>query len=119
MQEHETASPGAGIEASLDRIHDLIRAGDLAGLAEAAAELESRIASVEQGAAGVSPAELERIRLKSARNAACLEAAARGIRAARRRVAEVRAAASGAGAYDAQGQRVDGSADALRLARRF
>lgn len=110
----------AELSRSLDWMHDLLRRGDLAALPDAAATMESDLAALAvPGKAPPPETELAELRRKLERNAACLLGAARGIRAARRRIAEVRAAATGLGAYDASGQRVSGAVEAPRLARRF
>lgn len=103
----------------LDRIHLLLRDGQLAEVAAATAELEGDLAIFRAAAGRLAAGDLEMLRRKSERNAACLQGAARGIRAAHRRLAEVRKAATGHAAYDVNGQRVEGPAGNPRLARRF
>lgn len=51
-------------------------------------------------------AELAEVRLRAQRNAALLEAATAGFRAARRRVADIRAARAGLATYDDKGARL-------------
>jgi len=110
----------ARLDRSLDRVHEILRRGNLTALPEAAAAIEAEIASLA-ATSGPAPraADLAALRRKLARNALCLEGAARGIRAARRRIAEVRGAASGLAAYDAAGRRIPGDARPASLARRF
>lgn len=112
-------TPAVRLGRSLDRLHDLMRRGDLGALPDAAAGMEADLAALSR--AGVAPptaSDLAVIRRKLERNAACLQAAARGIRAARRRIAEVRGAASGLGTYDAAGRRAGGPGLPAALVRR-
>jgi orotidine-5'-phosphate decarboxylase len=110
----------ARLDRDLDRVLEILRRGDLAALPEEVAAIEAELASLASRVAPMpSAAELDALRRKLARNALCLEGAARGIRAARRRIAEVRGAASGHAAYDASGRRVQVAARPASLARRF
>jgi hypothetical protein len=93
--------------------------GNLSDLKAALSDLEAEIGSDEISGAPVTEVSLAGLRRKAERNAACLKGAARGLRSARRRIAEVRAAATGLGAYDAQGQRLDAITAAARINRRF
>jgi hypothetical protein len=87
----------------LDRIHDALRAADYAALSALEQSLLQEIARP----AALSAADLQLIRHRAERNAACLVAAQRGIRAARRRLAEIRGAASGLVTYDRAGKRAE------------
>jgi hypothetical protein len=107
------------LEGSLDRIYALLRDGNLAELRSALAHLEADLGSAHVPGAPVSEMALAGLRRKAERNAACLKGSARGLRSARRRIAEVRAAATGLGAYDAQGQRLDEATTTARINRRF
>lgn len=112
------------LDHSLDHIFGLLREGNLAGLKDALTDLESQLAdsrSAEAAGSGapVTVDALAGLRRKAERNAACLKGTARGLRAARRRIAEVRAAATGLAAYDAQGQRLDATAPGAGVNRRF
>jgi hypothetical protein len=98
----------------LDDVHAAIRRGDLSQLAR----LTARMEAAEDGLRHASPGELAQIRARAERNMRTLTAARRGLRAARRRIAEVLAAARGLVTYDRQGQRVE-ETDARNLARRF
>jgi hypothetical protein len=115
-------SPAARLHAGLDRIHALLRQGDLPALPEATAAIEADLADLAAAARsgrGPAPADLAALRRKLDRNALCLQGAARGIRAARRRIAEVRSAATGLAAYDARGGRITGPVTAATVARRL
>lgn len=107
------------LDRSLDRIFALLRDGRLDDLKDALTELETRLRAPPVAGPPVTGPVLDRLRRKAERNAACLKGAAQGLRSARRRIVEVRAAATGLGAYDAQGQRVDAAATAARINRRF
>lgn len=111
-----TSDADAGIEELLDRVHAALLAGDLTALAGQLAQLEgfSPEALREVGAAG-----LARLRAKADRNARCLEAAGRGLRAAQRRLAEIRAAGQGLQTYDGAGQRRTFAAAGQQIARRL
>jgi hypothetical protein len=107
------------LEGNLDRIFALVRDGNLAELRPALSDLEAELGSARVLGVPVSEGTLAGLRRKAERNAACLKGAARGLRSARRRIAEVRAAATGHGAYDAQGQRLDAASATARVNRRF
>jgi len=89
------------LEETLDKTHAYLRAGDF----QAAAGL---IGATETALAGLSglddPERAEKLRRLAERNARSLKAATKGIRAARRRLAEVLAAQAGLQTYDWQGQ---------------
>ncbi len=89
------------IEGVLDQIHTAILAGDFSALGPMALALERGLTNLT----ATNPALLQRISRKSARNAACLKAAGDGVRAARRRLAELRQIAAGLVTYDGQGKR--------------
>lgn len=107
------------LDRNLDRIFGLVRDGRLSDLRAALADLEADLGAGQESGAPVAEAALARLRRKADRNAACLKGAARGLRAARRRIAEVRAAATGHGAYDATGQRLDQPDAGAMINRRF
>lgn len=107
------------IEHGLDRIFDLLTAGELSSLTDALSALEDQLGAPQPDGPLVGEARLAALRRKADRNAACLKGAARGLRAARRRVAEVRSAATGIGAYDVHGQRLDPTLAGGRINRRF
>jgi hypothetical protein len=107
------------LEASLDRIFAMVRGGDLGDLGAALSELEAEQGRPTMPGTLASEAILAGLRRKAERNAACLKGAARGLRSAHRRIAEVRAAATGLGAYDAKGQRLQSSAPGARIIQRL
>jgi len=107
---------GQVLERLLDRMHAAVLAGDIRDLATTAPELEAVLAdfaSLDDRALG------ERLRRKASRNATCLLAAARGLRAARRRVAEIQSARDGLQTYDGHGKRTDMPQGTGQLAQRF
>jgi hypothetical protein len=89
-----------GIEAVMDRLYAAVRVGDLAALPDLAMEVEAALAGFD---ASGDPALLERVQAQAARNASCLEAAGRGLRAARRRMEAIAAATGGMQIYDGRG----------------
>ena len=109
----ERKDPAGDPGAVLDAMHGAVRAGDLAALAPLGDELEAALDGFP-----ADPAALEGLRARAERNLACLEAAARGLRAARRRVEEVTAAARGLDTYDAGGRRQPIRAEGTALHRR-
>jgi hypothetical protein len=81
-----------------------LRQGDLSRLAERAEAKSALLAALEAAPAARGPA-LERLRAEAARNAALIEAAAQGVRAARDRLAVLVRAAAGSDTYDGGGRR--------------
>jgi hypothetical protein len=99
----------------LDDLHAALRGGklhDLTALAQAITEQATALHAAD-------PACLPLLQRKAARNAACLQAAANGIRAARRRLKEIRAMASGGATYDRDGRREGSAVPAQHLVQRF
>jgi NADPH-dependent ferric siderophore reductase len=92
----------AEVEALLDRVHAALMAGDLSALPACVAMLET-LGDPPFGTVGADA--LQRLRAKADRNARCLEAAGRGLRAAQRRLAEIRGAGRALNTYDGTGQR--------------
>ncbi len=90
---------GFETEAVLDRAHDALLRGDLAALGPIAAQLDT-VADLHD----VDAAMASRIRRKAERNALLLQAAARGVRVARGRLAEITAEPA-LRTYTASGQR--------------
>lgn len=90
----------AALERVMERLHIAVISGDLGALPALAAEAEAGIAAMP-GTDDV--AAVRRIQALAARNAACLAAAARGVRAARRRLTEIAAAKAGLQTYDDTG----------------
>ena len=106
--------PDNQIEGLLDQMHVAILHADFAALDPLAQALELEMAALRQ------PDEplLRRISHKAMRNATCLQAAGRGVRAAQRRVAEVRQTSSRLVTYDDSGKRAELGASG-QLARRL
>ena len=99
----------------LDRIHSAILVADFALLEELTPTLEK---SMENAQTMRDAALLAQIKAKAERNAACLVAAGRGVRAAQRRLAEIRDAAQGFSTYNGRGQRAQHGQNSS-FARRF
>ena len=102
-------------EQVLDQMHEAILAANFPVLGQLATKLEAALH--EMGPIG-DPAALRVIQRKAERNATCLLAAGRGVRAALRRLAEVQGAGAGLITYDGSGKRADHGATG-QLARRF
>ena len=88
----------------LDAVHDALTGADYRALAPLTVQIEAEMTRLE-AASGV--AALSGMRSRALRNAACLLAAQRGFRAARRRVEEIRAARSGLVTYGPKGRRAE------------
>ena len=86
----------------LDRIHSAILVADFALLEHLSPALETSMAATQTMRGS---ALLTQIKAKAERNAACLVAAGRGVRAAQRRLAEIRDAAQGFSTYNGRGHR--------------
>lgn len=95
------AEQGAALEGVLAAIRSDLRRGDYARLETYSRQLEAGLA----GLSDLPQPALARILRAAEGNAACLAAAAQGIRAARRRLGEIGSAARGE-AYDARGRRL-------------
>lgn len=104
------------LAALLDRVHAALMRGDIA---EVSALTDAVAAAVPGPGDPLPRAAAERLARLAARNAACLEAAGRGLRAARRRLQEVRTAAQGLRTYDGSGRPRQLGGDAGALARRL
>ena len=89
------------LETLLDAVHAALRAGDFAGLPALTVAVEA----LETGVLPRDPAILRALQRKLQRNEACLQASARGLRAARRRMTEIAAARAGLQTYGMGGQR--------------
>lgn len=92
------------LESLLDDVKTAVRLADFAQLAQLGPQLE---VALDHLADTVPRQVLQRLKFKAEENAALLEAARRGTRAARRRVDEVRRAAQGLQTYDNRGKRAD------------
>ncbi len=99
----------------LDQMHGAILTADFAALVALAPQLEEAMLGIGQIR---NPTVLQAVQRKAERNAACLLAAGRGVRAAMRRLAEVQGAGAGLITYDGAGKRAD-HAISGQLARRF
>lgn len=104
------------LERLLDRIHGALLRGDLESVGMIGPEIATRVTELP---ALADVALARRLQDKARRNAACLEAAARGVRAARRRFAEITRARSGLVTYDGKGRSSTLAGDAGQLIRRF
>jgi hypothetical protein len=100
--------------ACLDAIRLALREGRLADLAPLAEALEAALDGPGEVAAG----GLDRLRRQACANQDLLSSAAQGVRAARRRLAEIRAIDAGFVAYGPSGAR-DGTRGPEALTRRF
>jgi hypothetical protein len=91
------------LAARLDAIHAALLLGDLGQIGPLSRQLTEDLAAA-QGSDWPEDA-LQAVRAKAQRNARVLDAALRGIRAARRRLAELHEAASGHRTYGRDGNR--------------
>lgn len=97
----------------LDRIRDALRRGDYAALAALAQQIEQALPVAN----ALNAPALAKLRADAERTAACLAAARSGFRAARRRLAEIRAGAGGLATYDRNGRVERGATGAGRQKR--
>lgn len=103
----------------LDRMLGCILGSDITGLAPLTAKAEALLARMAPAA---DAASAQRLRAKAERNALCLAATARGLRAAQRRIAEIRALREGGArlvTYDGQGRRAETPLAPANLTRRI
>lgn len=100
----------------LDRTHQALRTGDLTTLAALAQDTEAAFGRLDPA---MTTADLEALRHRALRNAACLTGALRGVRAARRRLAEIAAAGKGLGTYDRAGRLADPLAATGQMTQRL
>ena len=91
--------------ALLDRVHRALLQGDYAALPALTAALTAAMAALQTAPAG--RATLEAVAQRAHRNEACLLAAQRGIRAAQRRLRDIRSAGSSLVTYDQKGRRAE------------
>ena len=98
------------LDALLDQAAEALLTGNLAGLAALAPQIESADIPSDRASA-------ERLRAKAERNARLLEAATRGVKAARTRVAEISRGPT-LTTYDARGQKAQFAPQGLNPARR-
>jgi len=88
----------------LDQAHAALTRADYARLAGLTEAIEAELARLEHTR---DRQALARVQKRAARNAACLLAAQRGLRAARRRVEEIRRARLGLVTYGPTGSRTE------------
>lgn len=86
----------------LDRAQAALRRGAFDELPALSAAIEAELAV---GMPRLAPGTAAGLRARAERNAQCLDAAGRGLRAAARRVAEIRAIRQGLATYGAGGRR--------------
>ena len=91
------------LEAILDEMRNCIIIADYSGLTGLTQQLDQAISNIRPKNAE----SLQRLKSKAAHNATLLDAARRGITAARRRLEDARRAAQGLQTYDGQGRRCD------------
>ena len=99
----------------LDQVYDALLHSDYGALPALSARLEAELQSPTDA---MTQARLALIHRKADRNAACLLAAKRGIRAAQRRLSDIRTTASGLVTYDRSGHRAEVS-ESRSLAQRL
>lgn len=92
------------LEILLDDMAERVRQADFQALARLTPQLEAAMAVLPAGAA---PALMGRLQRKAEENAQLLDAARRGLRAARRRLEETRRVGAGLQTYDGKGRRAD------------
>ena len=92
------------LEPLLDEMRARVRMADFAALAGLAPEIEAALAASDRG---LDAAALQRLKAKADENVTLLDAARRGLRAARRRLEETRRAAQNLQTYDVKGRRAD------------
>lgn len=86
----------------LDDVAARVRAADFQALARLAPQLEAALAALP---GSQDPALMQRLKRKAEENAQLLDAARRGLRAARRRLEETRRVGAGLQTYDGTGRR--------------
>jgi hypothetical protein len=97
------SDPAEDLARELTDLHARLLRGDLADIGPLSTRIESALADL---AARRGPgADLATVRLLAGRNLPVLDAAAKGMRAARLRLFEVQQAKSGLGTYNRDGQR--------------
>lgn len=91
--------------ALLDGVHQALLRGDYAALAALTNALTAEVAALQTALPG--RAVLDAVAQRATRNEACLLAAQRGVRAAQRRLRDIRSAGSGLVTYDQKGRRAE------------
>ena len=90
------------LEEALDRMTDALQRGAITGLGDLAREIAAACDTLPPKDA----ARAEGLRRRAARNAVCLQAAARGVRAAVARIAGLTGDAAALSTYGADGRKV-------------
>lgn len=103
------------LETALADLQAALKRGDLAGLDA----LLDRVAQTAAAGIPADAATAARLRAQAAQNDRLLAATLRGLRSARRRLADLRAAKDGFSTYDAAGNRLEHRHDGDGLWRRF
>ena len=104
------------LEAALDQLHQCILVADFSELPKILAETEYLSAAL---VTLPNRSVAERIRYKASRNGQCLQASARGLRAAQRRLVEVSTASTRLSTYTSHGLRAEISTCPAALALRI
>jgi hypothetical protein len=104
---------------ALTRAMDAVHTAVLAGRIDDLAPLTDMITTASADLTTATEQQMRLIQGMAARNALCLQSAMKGIRAAQRRVAELRAASTGHATYDQNGQRARLGAVAGNLRQRI
>jgi hypothetical protein len=86
----------------LDQVYEALLTADYAALSGMSAQMEQEL---RNPSSMLTEAQWRVVRGKAERNGACLLAALRGVKAARRRLAEIRSTATGLVTYDRSGRR--------------
>lgn len=92
------------LERALDRVHNAVLKADFTELPKFVTEMELLLGKLAGLPDQIAAARLRR---KAVRNSHCLQAAARGLRAAQRRLIEMSASTSSLSTYTSQGKRSD------------
>ncbi|MBC7476853.1 MAG: hypothetical protein H7317_02000 [Pseudorhodobacter sp.] len=109
----DTIEPRAAL--LLDLVYAALLRSDYAALPGMTEQLELELRTPSLT---LTATQLTLIRRKAERNGACLIAAQRGVKAARRRLAEIRSTAAGLVTYDRKGHRTETS-ESRNLAQRL
>ena len=99
----DTSTPPRAVQL-LDQVYDALLQSDYSSLPGMTAQLEQELRSPS---ATLTEAQMMIVRRKAERNGACLLSAQRGVKAARRRLAEIRSTATGLVTYDRMGRRAE------------
>lgn len=97
------SDPAAGLDRLLEQEREALVSGDLARLPALIADKERLLAALERGAPP-GAAALERLRARATANQVLLDAALRGVRAARARLETARSGGPALSTYDARGK---------------